>query len=302
MLSKDELLSVLKDCNWVKSFAAERIGVDEKSIRRWCKHYKINSEFVHKQKVVADKGVEFARKVNLDNINTNDREYNVLAIGDIQAPFQEDGYLDFLLDVKKRFKCNKIVNIGDEVDFHALSFHTPDPDGMGKVEEFQQAMKFMKLLYKAFPVASACTSNHTARPYRIAFEAGIPTYFLRTYREFMQAPRGWQWYDRVTINNVIYQHGTGYSGAMGHVKAAIENRQSTVIGHLHSGGGVNYLASHNDLIFGANVGCGIDARAYAFKYGRDCGKKPTLGCGVVLGGKEAFFIPMNLGSRVEYKA
>ena len=34
-----------------------------------------------------------------------------------------------------------------------------------------------------------------------------------------------------------------------------------------------------------NVGCGIDAKAYAFNYGKDSRKKPILSCGVVIDGK-----------------
>ena len=86
---------------------------------------------------------------------------------------------------------------------------------------------------------------------------------------------------------------------MAHKNRAISNRQSTVIGHCHSFGGVNYMASRNDLIFGMNVGCGIDVDAMAFSYGKNFPKKPTLGCGVVLdGGRTAIFIPMDLGSRI----
>ena len=35
MLSKDELIATLKDCGWTKAFVAERLGVDEKSVRRY---------------------------------------------------------------------------------------------------------------------------------------------------------------------------------------------------------------------------------------------------------------------------
>ena len=42
-----------------------------------------------------------------------------------------------------------------------------------------------------------------------------------------------------------------------------------------------------------------DVDAYAFAYGKQFPKKPTLGCGVVLdGGRTAIFIPMDLGSKI----
>jgi len=75
----------------------------------------------------------------------------------------------------------------------------------------------------------------------------------------------------------------------------------TVVGHSHSFGGVSYLASRNDIIFGLNVGCGIDVDHMAFSYGKNFPKKPTLGCGVVLDqGRTGIFVPMDLGRRNLY--
>ena len=73
----------------------------------------------------------------------------------------------------------------------------------------------------------------------------------------------------------------------------MSNRQSTVIGHVHSWGGVQYTSGPKDTIFGMNVGCGIDETSYAMAYSKPFRYRPTLGCGVVLGdGSHAMFIPM----------
>jgi hypothetical protein len=55
------------------------------------------------------------------------------------------------------------------------------------------------------------------------------------------------------------------------------------------------------MIFGLNVGCGIDIDSYAMEYGRPFSKRPTLGCGVVIGGQAGLFVPMPLGSKIQYK-
>ncbi len=65
-----------------------------------------------------------------------------------------------------------------------------------------------------------------------------------------------------------------------------------MIGHSHSFGGCSYIAGPNDIIFGLNVGCGIDNEAYAMAYGKPYLLKPTLGCGVVKDGFMGFFLPM----------
>lgn len=161
--------------------------------------------------------------------------------------------------------------------------------------EHAEAVEALKKLYKLFPNVKVTTSNHTSRPFRKAFEHGIPKAFIRDYRDFMSAPKGWEWKDEWEIDGVLYVHGEAFSGQNAALTAAKEHRQSVVIGHIHSFGGVSYTASRNDLIFGLNVGCLIDVPAYAFRYGRHFPKKPTIGCGVVLDGKQAIFVPMDLG-------
>jgi hypothetical protein len=78
----------------------------------------------------------------------------------------------------------------------------------------------------------------------------------------------------------------------------LSNRQSTVIGHHHSHGGVNYLANDSDILFGLNVGCLIDRHTYVFDYGKQAKFKPTLGVGVVIYGVPSF-IPMIVSGKHE---
>jgi|21_taG_2_1085346.scaffolds.fasta_scaffold03869_2 predicted phosphodiesterase len=223
-------------------------------------------------------------------------------IGDTHEPFCHPDYRDFCYEVFDRFGVSDIVHIGDEVDNAALSYHEKLTDMPNAESEAEQAQKAMEKWYATFPDVKVCVGNHSALPFRQATTAGIPKRFLKSYEEIWKAPKGWKWELNWEIDNVIYEHGTGSSGARAAVNRATANRQSTVIGHCHSFGGVNYMASRNDLIFGMNVGCGIDVDAMAFSYGKNFPKKPTLGCGVVLdGGKTALFIPMDLGSKIIHK-
>ena len=45
---------------------------------------------------------------------------------------------------------------------------------------------------------------------------------------------------------------------------------------------MEWSVSEIDKIFGLQVGCGIDRKAYAFSYGKDFAKKPVIGSGLVL--------------------
>jgi len=220
----------------------------------------------------------------------------VLVISDLQIPFHHKDSLRFLKAVERRYKTNKVVCIGDEIDFHAISDYTPDPDGMSPGAELEKALKDLKPFYKAFPNVRVCTSNHTARPFRRAYRFGIPKAFLRDYREFLKAPKGWSWEESFVIDGVRYEHGEGFSGQNGALKAMMARGRSTVIGHLHSWAGVQYSASPERLTFAMNVGCLIDRHAYAFAYGKLSANKPILSCGVVIEGVP-HLIPMLLNKR-----
>ena len=186
-----------------------------------------------------------------------------------------------------------MVHIGDELDFHAISNYDHDPDGKSPRDEFDLGMKDMKRLYKMFPEVKACISNHTARPYRRAYKYGIPQGFMKSYKELLEAPKGWDWKDKWEIDDVRYEHGEGMAGKYAHIRAAEQNMQSTVMGHLHSNAGIGYIANPRFLIFGMAVGCLMDKDAYAAAYGVHLKAKPILGVGVVLRGIPVY-VPMQL--------
>ena len=227
---------------------------------------------------------------------------NVGIIGDTHEPFCVTGYRNFCYDLFDRYGCSTIIHIGDEVDNHALSYHENAEGSLDALREAELAQAAMDKWYRTFPDVRVCVGNHSALPFRKATTHGIPKRFLKSYEQIWKAPKGWTWDMQYEIDGVLYEHGTGSSGINGARNRAIANRQSTTIGHLHSAGGVSYMASRNDIIFGLNVGCGFDVSSYAASYGKHFPRKPTIGAGVVLaGGKVGFFIPMDLGSKIYRK-
>lgn len=220
----------------------------------------------------------------------------VLAIPDYHAPFEHKDAVSFLKAVKNKFRPDEVICLGDEVDSCALSNFDTDPDGLSAGMELIKAVDHLRPIYKLFPKVKVCTSNHTSRPYRRAFSAGIPKIFLKEYAEFLNAPRGWKWADEWEIDGVIYEHGEGFSGAQAAIKAAQGNMQATVIGHIHAFAGIQYSANSKHLIYGFNAGCLIDRHAYAFAYGKKIKSKPILGCGIIINGIPTF-VPMVINSR-----
>ena len=221
-------------------------------------------------------------------------------IGDTHEPFCHPQYREFCYNTFNKYKVGRVVHIGDEVDNYALSYHEHSPDADSAGAEAEKAQKAMNKWYRTFDKVDVIVGNHSALPYRQATTRGIPKRFLKAYEEIWQAPPAWKWHLELDIDHVKYIHGIGSSGQNGAINRAVRSRQSTVIGHIHSFGGANYHANDNDLIFGLNVGCGIDTRSYAFEYGRPFVNKPTLGCGIVIGGHQAFFVPMKLGKKYEW--
>lgn len=218
----------------------------------------------------------------------------VLAVGDLHCPFEHPDAFEFLKAVKKKEQPTVIVNLGDEIDAHAFApNYDSDPDGFSPGEELKEAIKHLEPHYRLFPDTRVCTSNHTARPYRKAFKFGLPAALFKSYRDFLQAPKGWAWADKHIVDGVIYEHGEGQSGAQGAIRAALGNMQSTTIGHIHAFAGVQYSANPRHLVFGFNVGCLIDKGKYCFNYGKHIKTKPIIGVGLVERGIPRF-LPMQL--------
>lgn len=205
----------------------------------------------------------------------------ILVIGDTHLPFELENYLEFCLEIYNRCKCKTVVHIGDLVDNHSISYHEHNPDGKSPKDELIEAKEHLKHWFKAFPRLFLCRGNHDSLVDRKGKTVGLPEEVFKPYREIWDLPKSWRDDWDFELNGVRFQHGTGYSGKYGHIQAAYDNRQSTVIGHTHSSLGGEYIANYKDRIFGMNVGCGIDRKKYAFTYGRDFRFKPIIGCGIV---------------------
>ncbi|MDP4851919.1 MAG: hypothetical protein NWR22_01945, partial [Saprospiraceae bacterium] len=139
----------------------------------------------------------------------------VLVIPDLHAPYQHNNALDFLKKMADYYQPTKIVCLGDELDQHGLSFFEKETGLYSAGHEYDAGMEFMQKLYKEFPIVSACISNHTHRPWRIAKKAGLPSVYLKDYHAVMQAPLTWVWKYRHIIDNVCYEHGDPCSGMNG---------------------------------------------------------------------------------------
>lgn len=219
-------------------------------------------------------------------------ERRVGVIGDVHLPFEHPNYLEFCIETFINHKVTDIVFIGDLVDNHAISRHQTSTKALSPTQEFEMVMDKLEKWKITFPVAKFLIGNHDSIPSRQLATLGIPDFYLKDYQSLWQLPKTWEIDVEFIIDDVLYFHGINSSGKDGALNTAIFNRLSSVQGHSHSFLGCKYSANKRGILFGMNVGCGIDIDSYAMEYGKHYVKKPTLGCGVVYSKNEAYSIPM----------
>lgn len=225
-----------------------------------------------------------------NNIDPN----NILIIGDTHYPFMREGYLEHLLKSKRDYNCGTIIHIGDVVDNAYSSFHETNPDGHSAGDELEYAIEQLKVMYKEFPKVKVCLGNHDQIINRKAFSSGLSKRWIKGLDDVLEVP-GWNFDMEHTEHNVLFTHGTGTSGQNAAYNKALNRRMSVVQGHLHSESNIRYNVSKNDIIYGMQVGCGVDDRKYAFDYAKANPRKFIISCGVILNkGKLPILLPMDL--------
>jgi predicted phosphodiesterase len=221
----------------------------------------------------------------------------VLVIGDTHFPAVHPSYLNFVQDIAEQYRCNTFVHIGDVVDLHAISRFDALPEAPGAQDEYFQTMKFIKDWYKVFPKLIITEGNHDFRQYRQSRIVNIPARFLKGYNE-LYGTKKWNWVTEIVIDGVYYFHGTGVSGLHPAYNTMQKMLMSTVMGHIHTAGGIKWRANPARRLFGMDSGCGVDDKHLAFKYGDHLKVRSILSCGVVIDGMPQHIImPCSKGER-----
>lgn len=200
----------------------------------------------------------------------------VLVISDLHSPFIHKKALNHCKQIYKKYKCNKVVFIGDIVDNAATNQWSPNPDGQSPKDELILAINALKPWYKEFPDATVTIGNHERRVIKRTRKYSISSMWLKTLGEVLEVPR-WVFKDEVIIDNVKYTHGDGCGSTY---QSVLHSNKSIVFGHYHSKFEIMYLPTK----FAMCVGWLGDDTTYAFEYGRHFTRKSVLGCAVVIEG------------------
>ena len=222
---------------------------------------------------------------------------SVLIISDTHCPYNHPDMVAFLKAIKKKFRPDRVIHIGDEIDGHAISFHPSDPDLASPGDELALAISRLKPLYKLFPRVDVVESNHGSLVYRKGKVHGIPRFVFKSYREVLGAPTGWNWHFNLTLElsngrKCFFTHGKSASPG----KLSQAESMSAVQGHYHEKFEIFYWANDDGNFFDMKVGCLINDKSLAFEYNNVNLKRPIIGTGIILDGQPRL-LPMVLNER-----
>lgn len=225
----------------------------------------------------------------------------ILCISDMHLPYCHPDTLKFLKALKEKYIPDKVVCLGDEVDYHSLSFHASDPDLDSAGKELAKALAYIDSIYELFPECDVLESNHGSMAYRKAKFHGMPRHLLKSYKDVLFAPQGWSWHrDLVlTMSNgqkVLFVHGFRKNS----LAESQRCKMNFVQGHHHSQAEIRYHCGPDyQQQFGMTVGCMIDDISLAFEYNKLYSARPILSHAIIENGVPKI-LPMFLNKRLRW--
>jgi len=205
-----------------------------------------------------------------------------LIISDLHYPYAHKDSLPFLKAVKSWLKPDRVVNIGDEVDYHAISFHDKDPDLDNATQELLKARDDIKKLEKVFPKMDLLHSNHGSLVFRKRKYHGLPDYIIKDYADILDVnKKNWKWHDKLLLKDKFGTYYFVHNMNKDPMKSSMAIGMNLIQGHYHTDFQIKYWSSPEALRFGMTVGCLIDKDSLAFAYSRVNIRRPILGCAVI---------------------
>lgn len=222
---------------------------------------------------------------------------SILVIPDLHMPVQHIDAFKFIKWAKHEFKPDRIVCLGDELDYHCLSFHETEMEcPYNESQEFEEAKRYFSNFYDLFESMDFLESNHGSMVYRKAKSCRIPRQFLLGYNDVLGAPPSYKWHNELIIkasNGEYIQFEHGHRTPKKSVMKSRAMAMSSVQGHHHNDFSIEYWQNYTTTYFGMTAGCLIDDEKYGFLYNKSNIGRPMLGLGWIYEGVP-HLIPMVL--------
>lgn len=218
----------------------------------------------------------------------------ILCISDQHAPYEHPDMIKFLTAIKKKYKPTLVVNGGDEVDAHSLSFHDSDQELPSAGDELIKAKLVLKKLESLFPDMLILDSNHGSLAARKMKHNGIPLKYLATPQQIYGVSKRWKWVNDLTLTlpngqPVYLCHGMTKNG----LKLATQRGTCVVQFHYHTEFRIDYAGNPEALLWSLQSGCLIDKKSLAFAYDKLNLNRPIIGTSMIIDSKPVL-IPMTL--------
>jgi hypothetical protein len=221
----------------------------------------------------------------------------VLLISDLHCPYNHVDSYRFLKAIKEKLNPDRVICLGDEIDGASFSFHDKDPDlPFSPSAELEKSIECLSSFYKLFPKMDILESNHGSLIYRKGKHHGIPRHVFKSYRDILEAPKGWHWHldlkIRTPSGECYFTHGKSSNGK----KLGQNMAMNCVQGHHHSTFDIQYFSTPNGLYWSMIIGCLINDRSLAFAYNKSTLARPIIGTGCIINGQPRL-IPMVLNKK-----
>lgn len=200
----------------------------------------------------------------------------------MHAPYSHPDALKFLTKIKEVYSPDKIICIGDELDFHAMSFHPSDASLYSAGDELKAGRDMLWEIEHLYPKMTVIESNHGSMAYRKAKVAGIPKEIIRPYESVLDV-KHWKWVNQLELTLPNKQPCFFTHGLSANTRTLLTSKMmSAVQGHFHEKFEIVYHGNGERLNFGMTVGCLIDDSSMAFAYNKVFPKRPIIGCGMII--------------------
>lgn len=207
----------------------------------------------------------------------NGKNKKILIIGDIHFPANHPSTIPFLEAIKKKYRPDIVISIGDEVNNAALGFHNENnADIPSASDELKAALKGIKQLEKLWPNLLLASSNHGDLAYRRAQKSRMNKELIKDLKDVYGTPK-WEWFQDFLISSnagpIYVTHGKT-SKLNGLAQAMMCN---TVQGHFHGRLLISHFTTAAGSRWDAYTGCLVDDSSFYMDYGKNFTTKSALG-------------------------